>query len=140
MVSLENLPPDATEDDINNFFADYDPTDVRIVEYNDGSRKGIAKVDFGSLESMRTLKLSGTRFKLLGGVLGLRRPGPAASSLPHGYSVATSRNVSGITQNALEARITRLGASIAPVVKSDTDILIASEKDVQMRTKRSMML
>lgn len=60
---------------------------------------------------------------------------PKASPLD-GCSVATSGRFSGTTQTALQTRITDLGGSIASKVASDTDILVATEKDFEAKTTK----
>jgi poly [ADP-ribose] polymerase len=59
-----------------------------------------------------------------------------ASSPLDGCSVATSGRFSGTTQGALQTRITDLGGSIDSKVTSDTDILIATEKDFEANTTK----
>jgi poly [ADP-ribose] polymerase len=59
-----------------------------------------------------------------------------ASSPLDGCSVATSGRFSGTNQGALQTRITDLGGSFASKVTSDTDILIATEKDFEANTTK----
>lgn len=59
-----------------------------------------------------------------------------ASSPLDGCSVATSGRFSGTTQSALQTRITDLGGSIHSKVTSDTDIVIATEKDYEANTTK----
>lgn len=133
---LANLPVEAIEDDLNDFFADYGPTAVSIVEGKDGRRKGFAKIEFCSFEGIvKAWKLSGTEFEFMGRKVQFSDTEPIKTSPLLEYSVATSGHFSGTTQKALEARITQLGASIAPRVTFETDILIATEKDYTARTK-----
>jgi poly [ADP-ribose] polymerase len=61
---------------------------------------------------------------------------PAALPLD-GCSIATSGRFSGTTQAALQARITRLGATIDSTVTADTNFLIATEKDYQGESTKS---
>lgn len=51
-------------------------------------------------------------------------------------SVATSGRFPGTTQGALQTRITDLGGSIASKVTSDTNILIATEKDFEIKSTK----
>lgn len=60
----------------------------------------------------------------------------APASPLDGCSVATSGRFSGTTQSALQTRITDLGGSIASKVSSETDILIATEKDFEAKTTK----
>jgi poly [ADP-ribose] polymerase len=57
-----------------------------------------------------------------------------ASSPLDGCLVAISGRFSGTNQGALQTRITDLGGSIASKVTSDTDIVIATEKDFEAKT------
>lgn len=130
---LANLPVEATEDDLYEFFANYGPTVVRIVKGKDGRRKGFAKIKFYSLEGVA--HLPGTELDFMGSKVQFSNTEPIETSPLLEFSVATSEHFSGTTQKALEARITQLGASIAPRVTFETDILIATEKDYAARTK-----
>ncbi|KAH7067497.1 hypothetical protein BKA63DRAFT_118597 [Paraphoma chrysanthemicola] len=62
---LGNLSFDATEGDVNDFFADCEVTNVRIVEDKlDRKPKGFGYVEFGSVEGLKkALNLSGTQFQ-----------------------------------------------------------------------------
>ena len=62
---LGNLSFDATEGDINDFFADCEVTNVRIVEDKlERKPKGFGYVEFGSLDGLKkALDLSGTQFQ-----------------------------------------------------------------------------
>ncbi|KAL5114162.1 Eukaryotic translation initiation factor 4B [Pleosporales sp. CAS-2024a] len=62
---LGNLSFDATEGDVNDFFAECEVTNVRIVEDKlDRKPKGFGYVEFGSVEGLkRALALSGTQFQ-----------------------------------------------------------------------------
>jgi translation initiation factor 4B len=62
---LGNLSFDATEGDVNDFFADCEVTNVRIVEDKlDRKPKGFGYVEFGSVEGLKkALDLSGTQFQ-----------------------------------------------------------------------------
>lgn len=62
---LGNLSFDATEGDVNDFFADCEVTNVRIVEDKlDRKPKGFGYVEFGSLDGLKkALDLSGTQFQ-----------------------------------------------------------------------------
>ncbi|KAF2126551.1 hypothetical protein P153DRAFT_79752 [Dothidotthia symphoricarpi CBS 119687] len=62
---LGNLSFDATEGDVNDFFADCEVTNVRIVEDKlDRKPKGFGYVEFGSVDGLKkALALSGTQFQ-----------------------------------------------------------------------------
>jgi translation initiation factor 4B len=62
---LGNLSFDATEGDVNDFFAECEVTNVRIVEDKlDRKPKGFGYVEFGSVEGLKkALALSGTQFQ-----------------------------------------------------------------------------
>lgn len=62
---LGNLSFDVTEGDINDFFADCEVTNVRIVEDKlERKPKGFGYVEFGSLDGLKkALDLSGTQFQ-----------------------------------------------------------------------------
>ena len=62
---LGNLSFDATEGDINDFFADCEVTNVRIVEDKlERKPKGFGYVEFGSVDGLKkALDLSGTQFQ-----------------------------------------------------------------------------
>lgn len=62
---LGNLSFDATEGDVNDFFADCEVTNVRIVEDKmDRKPKGFGYVEFGSVDGLKkALDLSGTQFQ-----------------------------------------------------------------------------
>jgi poly [ADP-ribose] polymerase len=50
-----------------------------------------------------------------------------------GCSVATSGRFTGTTQSALQSRISDLGGDISAKVTSDTDVLIATDKDYEAK-------
>lgn len=52
------------------------------------------------------------------------------------YSIATSGRFPGTTQGALQQRITDLGGTIASKVTSDTNILIATDKDFEAKSTK----
>jgi translation initiation factor 4B len=62
---LGNLSFDAMEGDVNDFFAECEVTNVRIVEDKlDRKPKGFGYVEFGSVEGLKkALALSGTQFQ-----------------------------------------------------------------------------
>ncbi|KAL5397322.1 hypothetical protein PMIN06_002710 [Paraphaeosphaeria minitans] len=62
---LGNLSFDATEGDVNDFFADCEVTNVRIVEDKlERKPKGFGYAEFGSVEGLKkALDLSGTQFQ-----------------------------------------------------------------------------
>jgi translation initiation factor 4B len=62
---LGNLSFDATEGDVNDFFADCEVTNVRIVEDKlDRKPKGFGYVEFGTVDGLKkALDLSGTSFQ-----------------------------------------------------------------------------
>ncbi len=53
-----------------------------------------------------------------------------------GYSVATSGRFAGTTQSALQTRITDLGGTVASKITSDTNVLIATDKDFEAKSTK----
>jgi poly [ADP-ribose] polymerase len=61
---------------------------------------------------------------------------PAASPLDGCTVAASGRFPSGVTQSALQARLTSLGAAFASSVSADTTHLIATEKDFESNSTK----
>jgi poly [ADP-ribose] polymerase len=52
------------------------------------------------------------------------------------YSIATSGRFPGTTQGAVQQRITALGGTVASKITSDTNILIATDKDFEVKSTK----
>jgi RNA recognition motif-containing protein len=129
---LGNLSSDVTEDDLRDFFADCGVMNVRIADDKDGRREDFAKIEFDSFPGMRralNLLFEGEEIRF-----SLTKPIDFSPLL--GVSVATSGRFSVTTQRALQARINDLGGLNESRVTSYTDILIATEQDVEASAKK----